>query len=158
MRVFAGPGELAAAVGQRLGASGFRTVEQHEIDAFAAVTGDTQWIHVDAERAGTGPFGRTIAHGMLTLSLGIALLAEVFRVDGAKVLLHKGFDRVRFTTPVPSGARVRLVVSLDEVRPQPRGYTEAVLAVTLEVEGQTRPAYTAQIRMLYQEAQRCREQ
>ncbi|HEV2779905.1 MAG TPA: MaoC family dehydratase [Actinophytocola sp.] len=155
MKVFTGAAELAAAAGQRLGASGFRTVDQREIDAFAAVTGDHQWIHVDRRRAGAGPFGRTIAHGMLTLSLGITMLTEVFRVDGAEVVLHKGFDRVRFATPVPSGARVRLVADLVEVKPLAHHYTEAVLAVALEIEGQSRPAYTAHTRLLYREAKPC---
>jgi acyl dehydratase len=149
MRVFTQPDELADAVGQRLGATGFRPVEQPRIDAFADVTGDRQWIHTDPERAAAGPFGQPIAHGMLTLSLGIALLAEVFRVDGVDLVLNKGFDRVRFATPVPAGALVRLVVDLLEVKRHAHGFTEAVLAVALEIKDQARPAYTAHTRMLY---------
>ncbi|HET9139834.1 MaoC family dehydratase [Actinophytocola sp.] len=155
MRVIAGPADLAALAGTRLGASGFRTIEQRQIDAFAALTGDQQWIHTDAERAATGPFGVTIAHGMLTLSLGVALLAEVFRVDGANLVLHKGFDQVRFGVPVRCGSRVRLLADLTGVTPRARGFTEATLAVTMEIERRTRPAYTALARMLYQEAPAC---
>jgi acyl dehydratase len=155
MRVIAGPATLATLVGTRLGASDFRAVEQHRIDTFAALTGDRQWIHTDTERAAAGPFGRPIAHGMLTLSIGIALLAEVFRVDGATLVLHKGFDRVRFGVAVPAGARVRLVADLVEFKTHARGFTEAVLAVAMELEGRTRPAYTALARMLYQEAPAC---
>lgn len=152
MRIFAGPRELAAAAGERLGASEFRPIEQPEIDAFAALTGDRQWIHVDRERAAAGPFGGPIAHGMLTLSLGITLLAEVFRVDGADLVLYKGFDRVRFNLPVPAGAKVRLVAELAEVKSHAHGFTEAIIAMALEIDGQPRPAYTAQTRLLYQEA------
>jgi acyl dehydratase len=135
-----------------LGHSGFRTIEQSVIDGFAALTGDRQWIHVDAQRAGSGPFGTPIAHGMLTLSLGVTLLGEVFRVDGVQLVLNKGFDRVRFTAPVHAGAKVRLVADLVEVTGHAHGYTEAVLAVVMEIDGQPRPAYTARTRMLYQEA------
>ena len=135
-----------------MGASEFRTIDQAQIDAFAAVTGDRQWIHLDPDRAAAGPFGRPIAHGMLTLSLGIALLDEVFRVDGVTLVLNKGFDRVRFATPVPAGARVRLVAELLEVKRHAHGYTEAILAVALEIEDQPRPAYTAHTRLLYREA------
>ena len=155
MRIFAHPDELPGAAGQRLGVSEFHPIEQAEIDAFAEVTGDRQWIHTDPSRASTGPFGRTIAHGMLTLSLGIPLLDEVFRVDGAGLVLNKGFDRVRFAAPVPAGARVRLVVDLLEVKRHARGFTEVILAVALEIEEQTRPAYTAHTRLLYQEALPC---
>ena len=155
MKIFAGPADLAAMIGQRLGATRFFAIAQHQINAFAAVTGDRQWIHTDPERAAAGPFGRPIAHGMLTLSLGISLLDEVFRVDGAALVLNKGFDRVRFNTPVPAGAHVRLVVDLVEVKRHAHGFTEAILAVALEIEGQDRPAYTAHTRLLYQEALPC---
>jgi acyl dehydratase len=155
-RVFANPGALRGAAGTRLGASEFRAIEQDQIDAFAAVTGDRQWIHTDPERAAGGPFGAPIAHGMLTLSLGIVLLDEVFRVDGVNLVLNKGFDRVRFATPVPAGARVRLVADLLEVKRHAHGYTEAILAVALEIEDQPRPAYTAQTRLLYREDDQCR--
>ena len=155
MRIFTDPRALVGVAGQRLGASEFRTIGQDQIDAFAEVTGDRQWIHTDPERAATGPFGGPIAHGMLTLSLGIVLLDEVFRVDGATLVLNKGFDRVRFHTPVPAGARVRLVVDLLEVKLHARGFTEAILAVALEIEGQPRPAYTAHTRLLYREELPC---
>lgn len=155
MKIFGAPGDLATVAGNRLGATRFRSIEQAQIDAFAAVTGDRQWIHTDPARAATGPFGGPIAHGMLTLSLGIVLLDEVFRVDGADLVLNKGFDRVRFNTPVPAGAHVRLVVDLLEVKRHAHGFTEAILAVALEIAGQDRPAYTANTRLLYREAAAC---
>ena len=154
-RVFANPGELVGAVGSRLGASEYRPIEQDQINAFAAVTGDRQWIHTDPDRAASGPFGGPIAHGMLTLSLGIVLLDEVLRVDGVNLVLNKGFDRVRFAMPVPAGARVRLVADLLEVKRHAHGFTEAILAVALEIEDQTRPAYTANTRLLYREVDPC---
>lgn len=150
MRVFGHPSELRCAVGERLGCSDLRRIEQRHVDAFGELTGDRQWIHVDPERAGGGPFGGPIAHGLFTLSLIVPMLAEVFRVDGAALVVNKGFDRVRFGAPVPVGARVRLVADLAEAAPRARGFTEAVLAVALEIDGRSRPAYTATVRLLYQ--------
>ena len=121
MRTFSTPGELVAAAGSRLGASRYQTVLQHDVDVFAALTGDRQWIHIDPVRARSGPFGGPIAHGMYTLSLVVPLLTEVFTVDGAALVLNKGFDRVRFAAPVPVGARVRLVADLRSAVARVRG-------------------------------------
>jgi acyl dehydratase len=151
VRLFADPGELLAAVGSRLGESGPRVISQDEVDAFAALTDDRQWIHVDPDRARRGPFGGAIVHGMLTLSLIVSLLDEVFRVDGVALVLNKGFDRVRFAGPVPVGARVRLIADLAEAAARAHGFTEAVIAVAMLVDGQERPAYRASVRLLYQE-------
>lgn len=151
MKTFASPSDLATAAGSRLGASAYQTITQHDVDVFAALTGDRQWIHVDVERARSGPFGGTIAHGMYTLSLIMPLLAEVYSVNGTELVLHKGYDRVRFASPVPVGARVRLVAELRSAAPRGRGYTEAVVGVSIEVEGREWPVCTADVRLLYQE-------
>lgn len=151
MRTFSTPGELVGAVGTTLGASPYQAVTQHEVDVFAALTGDLQWIHIDPERARSGPFGGPVAHGMYTLSLIIPLLSQVFTVEGTSVVVHKGFDRVRFASPVPVGARVRVVANLTSVRPRPRRFTEVVVAVSVEVEDEQCPVCTADLRLLYQE-------
>lgn len=151
MKTFASPAELVSAAGSRLGASAYQTVGQNDVDVFAALTGDRQWIHIDVERARSGPFGGPIAHGMYTLSLIIPLLAEVYSVDGTQLVLHKGFDRVRLSSPVPVGARVRLVAELRSAATRARGFTEAVVAAAIEVEGREWPVCTADVRLLYQE-------
>lgn len=151
MRTFSTPGELVDAAGTTLGASAYQTVTQHDVDVFAALTGDLQWIHIDPKRARSGPFGGPVAHGMYTLSIVIPLLSEVFAVDGVAVVVHKGFDRVRFASPVPVGARVRVVADLKSATPRARGFTEAVVAVAVEIEGEQWPVCTADLRLLYQE-------
>lgn len=149
MKVFASPGDLVEHAGRPLGRSGFRHVDQSLIDAFADVTGDRQWIHVDREQARSGPFGTPIAHGMLVLSMAVDMLTEVFAVSGADMVVNKGFDKVRFARPVPSGARVRLAADLLEAWPRPREFTEAVIKLTLEIADHDGPAYTANLRLLY---------
>lgn len=151
MKTFSSPGELVTAAGTALGASSYQTVLQHDVDVFAALTGDMQWIHVDPRRAGAGPFGGPVAHGMYTLSLVVPLLTEVFSVAGVSMVVHKGFDRVHFASPVPVGARVRVVADLTSATARARGFTEAVVAVAVEVEGEEWPACTADLRLLYQE-------
>lgn len=131
-------------VGRELGVSGWLAVDQDRIDRFAEVTGDRQWIHVDTERARReSPYGTTIAHGLLTLSLLPALRAEVGVVpDGVARVVNYGYDRIRFLSPVRSGARIRARVVLSEVE----GKGEGVLlrtANTVEVEGEERPALIA---------------
>lgn len=152
VRRFASPDDLADAVGQRLGTSYYQRVDQSRVDRFAELTGDRQWIHTDPQRARSGPFGGPIAHGFLVLSLLTAMLDQVFQVDGTDLVINRGLDRIRFTAPVPVGAYVRAVVDLVEVRPRPRGYTEALLAVELEVEGRREPALRANQRLLYHRA------
>lgn len=151
MKTFASPSDLVTAAGSRLGVSAYQTVTQHDIDVFAALTGDRQWIHVDVNRARTGPFGGPIAHGQYTLSLIIPLLAQVYVVHGTEMVMHKGFDRVRFTAPVAVGTRVRLTAELKSATPRGRGYTEAVVGVAIEAEGTEGPVCTADVRLLYQE-------
>jgi acyl dehydratase len=151
MKTFSTPGELVTSVGTRLGTSAYQQVLQHDVDVFAALTGDRQWIHVDPARARSGPFGGPIAHGMYLLSLVLPMLAEVFTVDGASLVLNKGFDRVRFLSPVPVGTLVRLTAELRSAVPRARGFTEAVISTALEVDGQEWPVCTADLRLLYQE-------
>jgi acyl dehydratase len=130
-------------VGTELGPTSWLDVTQERIDAFAAATNDPQWIHVDPERAAAGPFGTTIAHGFLTLSLCVPMLYEVLpRSDG--MVLNYGVNRVRFPAPVRSGGRIRgrfRVVSIDET---PRG-DRAVIEATVECEGVAKPVCVAEL-------------
>ncbi|GGV08812.1 MaoC family dehydratase [Streptomyces spectabilis] len=152
MRVFTSPDELPLALGEDLGVSPWHVVDQRQIDGFAAATGDHQWIHVDAERARTGPFGGTIAHGFLTVALLPLLLGRIARVDGVDVTINAGLDRLRFHSPVPSGARVRARAELSAVRHRGGGFTEIVLSTSLEIEGRSRPAVTADVLALLRAA------
>ncbi|MBT2384108.1 MaoC family dehydratase, partial [Streptomyces sp. ISL-11] len=106
-RIFTSPEELRAAVGEELGPGDWLEVDQKRIDLFAEATGDHQWIHVDAERAAAGPFGTTIAHGYLTLSLLAALVPPLMRAEGARMGINYGLNKVRFPAPVPAGSRLR---------------------------------------------------
>lgn len=139
MRVFHGIGELQQAVGTHLGHSDWHIVTQEQIDAFAEATGDRQWIHVDPERAAAGPFGVTIAHGYLTLSLVPMLAAQVYRVEGLAMGVNYGADRVRFPSPVPVGSRIRAGVELMSLTPGGPGF-RAIARVTVERDGGVRPA------------------
>ena len=137
--IFDGPGALLQAVGQHLGYSDWLEVDQQRIDLFADATGDHQWIHVDPVRAAEGPFGRTIAHGYLTLSLANLFLPQIMRVDNVSMGVNYGCEKVRFPAPVPVGSRVRgggEVISAEEVK----GGVQVVVRVTIEVEGSERPA------------------
>ncbi|WP_141012577.1 MaoC family dehydratase [Nocardioides sambongensis] len=144
MKIFTGIEELAAAVGTHLGHSSWLTVEQERIDTFADATGDHQWIHVDPERAAAGPFGTTIAHGYLTLSLVPLLAGEVYRVDGLSMGINYGTDKVRFPAPVPVGSRVRAGVELLALDPIPMGRLARV-RVTVEIGGQDKPGCVAEV-------------
>ena len=143
MRVFDGVDDLRTAVGTRVGTSDWMTIEQGQIDGFADATHDHQWIHVDAERAKEGPFGTTIAHGFLTLSLLSALIAQVYKVDGVKMGINYGLNKVRFTSPVPVGSKVRGIIELVEVG-DVAGGVQLVNKVTVEIEGSERPALVAE--------------
>ncbi len=144
MRVFNGVDELRAAAGSQVGASDWMTVEQSRVDTFADATEDHQWIHVDPEKAEAGPFGTTIAHGFLTLSLLPHLLAQVYRVDGVKMGVNYGLNKVRFTAPVPVGSKVRGVVDLVDVAAAKGGAVQVTSRVTVEIEGSERPALVAE--------------
>src|SRR4051812_23131670 len=136
--------EIRDKVGAEIGASGWIVVDQARIDAFAAATEDPQFIHVDPEAAAKTPFGGTIAHGFLTLSLLSRMAADVMlRPDGVKMGVNYGLDRVRFIAPVRSGRRVRgrfTLTSFEEKRP---GQYQFCHAVTVEIEGEDKPALLA---------------
>ena len=142
MRVFDGVADLEKAVGTHLGHSEWHTVDQDQIDAFAAATGDNQWIHVDPAKAAEGPFGSTVAHGFLTLSLLPILTWQVYKVEGVKMIVNYGADKLRFPSPVPVDSRVRAGVELNAVTPIALGY-QVALRVTIEREGGDKPACVA---------------
>jgi acyl dehydratase len=139
MRVFHGVAELDQAVGTHLGHSGWHEVTQQEIDTFAAATGDHQWIHVDPVKAAEGPFGTTIAHGYLTLSLVPMLVWQIYTVEGVRMGVNYGANKLRFPAPVPVGSRVRAGVELVSVTPGAGGY-QLVANVVVEIEGGGKPA------------------
>jgi acyl dehydratase len=137
--------ELQNFSGERdLGTSEWHRVEQKHIDLFADATGDHQWIHVDPQAAKNGPFGTTIAHGYLSLSLLPMLMAEVMSVPGAKMGINYGTDRIRFTNPVPSGSEVRLKAKLLSSEPKGDGILYKV-GVELEIKDQERPAFVGEV-------------
>jgi acyl dehydratase len=142
-RVFTSAEELRAAVGEELGVSAWLEVDQKRIDLFADATGDHQWIHVDPERAKDGPFGTTIAHGYLTLSLLPALVPQVLRVEGVRMGINYGVNKVRFPAPVPVGSRLRGHVQLAEVT-EAGGGVQIVAKVTIEREGGEKPVCVAE--------------
>jgi acyl dehydratase len=139
MKVFEHPRDLKAAVGQTLGESDWLEIDQERIDLFADATGDHQWIHVDPDRAAVGPFGKTIAHGYLTLSLVNLFLPQILEVRGISMGVNYGADKLRFPAPVPVGARVRGRGELLEVEETRDGGVQAKVRVTVEIEGQPRP-------------------
>ncbi|KYH46148.1 MaoC family dehydratase [Branchiibius sp. NY16-3462-2] len=143
MRIFTGVDELTAAVGEHLGYSEWHEITQQQIDTFAHATGDHQWIHVDPQKAAAGPFGTTIAHGYLTLSLLPMLSWEVYKIEGVSMGINYGSNKVRFPSVVPVGSRVRAGVELAEVIPGPKG-VQVVSRVTVEIDGSDRPACVAE--------------
>jgi len=135
--------ELPQAVGTDLGHTDWVEVSQERIDQFAEATGDHQWIHVDPERAAAGPFGTTIAHGYLTLSLISMLLPELMTVEGTSMGINYGTNRVRFPAPVPAGSRVRASGTISDVEDVAGGY-QVVATIAIEVEGSEKPACVAE--------------
>ncbi|MEV5712859.1 MaoC family dehydratase [Amycolatopsis mediterranei] len=144
MRVLHGLEEIFAAKGSLLGTSDWVTVDQDRIDAFAGATGDHQWIHVDPERAAAGPFGATIAHGYLTLSLLPMFMVAVYRVEGARMAVNYGLNKVRFVTPVRVGSRLRGRTELVDAQPLDGAAAQLVFRTTVEIEGAERPACVAE--------------
>jgi acyl dehydratase len=136
--------DLKSAVGKDLGTSSWVTVEQDRIDKFAEATGDHQWIHVDPEKAKDGPFGSTIAHGFLTLSLIPALAWEVYTIEGARLSVNYGLNKLRFITPVKVGSRVRAHLSVAGVDEVPGNALQVATTVTIELEGAEKPAAVAE--------------
>lgn len=147
MQVFNGLDELRSAKGS-LGVSEWIVIDQARIDTFAGVTQDHQWIHVDPERASNGPFGTTIAHGFLTLSLLPAIGGQVYRVEGVKMGINYGLNKVRFTAPVPVGSRVRGSLELVEVSDVDGG-VQVTNKITIEIDGTVRPALVAESLVRY---------
>jgi len=136
--------ELKALAGTSLGHTGWLEISQERVDAFADATDDHQWIHVDRERAAAGPFGGTIAHGFLTLSLIIPLFGELLEVKGVSMGINYGLNRVRFPAPVPVGSKIRMTAGLGAAEDAGVNAVQAVVDFTIEVEGSDKPACVAQ--------------
>ncbi|AHW65482.1 Enoyl-CoA hydratase [Corynebacterium glyciniphilum AJ 3170] len=143
MRVLNGLDELKASVGEHLGYSDWLEIDQERINLFADATGDHQWIHVDPERAADGPFGSTIAHGFLTLSLVSMLVWQVYTVEGTTMGVNYGTNKVRFPAPLPVDSRIRAGVDILSV--EPGGGHQVVTQVTIEREGGDRPVCVAEV-------------
>jgi acyl dehydratase len=143
MRTITGLEELRRAEGETLGTSDWHEVTQKDVDTFADVTGDHQWIHVDVERAKETPFGGTIAHGYFTLSLIPLLSRQVFGMEGFTFALNYGLNRVRFPSPMPVGGKVRCTVKVAEVQEIPGG-AQTTMVMTLEREGGEKPVCVAE--------------
>ena len=134
---------LKARVGEQLAVGEWLTVDQAMIDKFADATGDHQWIHIDRERAAKGPFGTTIAHGFLTLSLLPKLAESALKVDDVRMGVNYGLNRVRFPAPVPSGSRIRAHLKLLSYEPLDGG-AQLVMEVTMERDGSDKPVCVAE--------------
>ena len=135
---------LAELSGRDLGASEWLEITQERVDRFADATGDHQWIHVDPERARTGPFGTTIAHGYLTLSLVIPLWTELLHIEGIRMAVNYGLNKVRFPAPVPVGSKIRLAAAVASTRPVGEDGAEVTVDLTVEIDGGAKPAVVAQ--------------
>ena len=142
MRTFHSLDEVSAAAGTEIGTSDWITVDQARITSFAAATNDHQWIHVDVERAAAGPFGGTIAHGFLTLSLLPFFASQVFAFETAGARLNYGLEKVRFPAPVPVDSRLRSHVRFGEVTDLPSG-KQLIVHHTVELAGSAKPACVA---------------
>jgi acyl dehydratase len=142
-RTINGIDELKKAVGDELGTSDWLEITQERVNTFADATGDHQWIHVDPERAKDGPFGGTIAHGYLTMSLGPVLLPQVVTVTGFSMALNYGLNKLRFPSPVPVGSKLRLAAKLLDVE-DVKGGVQTTYELTFQVEGSEKPACVAE--------------
>lgn len=140
MRVFETPQAMLGLKNEPLGVSDWVCIDQDRIDGFAHVTGDDQWIHVDPERAKTGPFGATIAHGYLTVSLANLFLPQIIEVRGFSMGVNVGCDNIRFLAPVRVGSRLRGSGALLNAEEAKGGSVQATVRITIEIEGETRPA------------------
>jgi acyl dehydratase len=148
MRAFASLDEFVAAKGETLGRSEWHTITQEQVNAFADATGDHQWIHVDTDRAASGPFGGTIAHGYLTVSLLPVLMTEIFRVDNLTMGINYGLDRVRFPSPVLTGSSIRAEATLTDVRQTHLG-SLAHIRMRIEIDRQEKAACIADTLSLF---------
>ncbi|MCU1514155.1 MAG: Enoyl-CoA hydratase [Microbacteriaceae bacterium] len=148
IRVFDSLASLEAAVGETIGTSDWLEITQERVDQFAEATGDFQWIHVDVSRNAENPFGGTVAHGFLTLSLIPTLQKMIYRIENTKMGVNYGLNKVRFPSPVRVGKRVRATVKLVEVVNSPQG-ARATMQVTIDTEGGEKPACVAESLALY---------
>lgn len=139
MKVFDNLSEFVAAAGSQLGPTEWMEITQDRVNLFAEATDDHQWIHVDPERAAAGPFGGTIAHGLLTLSLLPHFMHQLYRVDNVALAINYGYNKVRFITPVKVGANVRAAAVISKVD-ELDGAVQATMTVTVEIEGSEKPA------------------
>lgn len=139
-RIFENPVEMLDCIGERLGETDWLAVDQERVNLFADATGDHQWIHVDPDKAKDGPFGGTIAHGYLTLSLVNYFLPQIIEVRGISMGVNYGCDKVRFPSPVRTGSKIRGVGELVACEEVKNGAIQATVRVTVEVEGSDRPA------------------
>jgi acyl dehydratase len=137
--VFADLAEFTAAEGTELGPTDWLVIDQPRIDLFAQATDDHQWIHVDPQRAAGGPYGRTIAHGLLTLSLLPHFMHDLYRVDNVAMAINYGFNKIRFITPVPVGSRLRAASKIAGIV-ELSGGVQATFTTAIEVEGSDKPA------------------
>ena len=144
MRTINGIDEFESLIGQELGSSEWLTMDQDAINAFADVTGDHQWIHVDEARAAEGPYGATIVHGFFTLALIPKFSSEVFTIEGVSIRVNYGLNKVRFLQPVVVGSRLRGKVEVKDVIRGEKG-TQVILQQTIEIDGQERPACIAEV-------------
>lgn len=151
MRQFTSVDEAKQAIGEPLGPSPWRVIDQQRVDVFANATDDHQWIHLDADRAATGPFGGTIAHGFLTLSMIVAFTNELYSIASPGPVINYGLNRVRFPAPVPVGSRVRANAIFRSIEPVAHGQMLTV-EITVEVEGSDRPACVAESLLLLLDA------
>lgn len=143
MKTFETPQELFEFVGQEVGVSDWLEITQERVNTFANATDDQQWIHIDPERAKSGPYGGTIAHGYLTLSLLAPLMNQIYEVKQRKMGINYGLNKVRFPTPVPVGSRVRVRAAIKNVEEVSGGFQITWLA-TVELEGSEKPACVAE--------------
>jgi acyl dehydratase len=141
--------ELKAHAGADLGRTEWMPVTQERVNAFADATGDHQWIHVDVEAAKAGPFGGTIAHCYLTLSLAVPLFGQLLTVQGVRMGINYGLNRVRFPAPLPVGSRIRLAGGIASVEEVPGNAVQAAVDFTVEIEGADKPACAAQALFRY---------
>lgn len=149
MRVFDSINDLAAVKGQALGTSEWVQITQDAVNLFADATGDHQWIHVDPQRAAQGPFGATIAHGYMTLSLLPRLMAQMYTVNGIKLAINYGLNKVRFPAPVPVGSNVRATSTLVGVDELGDDTVQLTVSTTVEIEGSAKPACVAESVLRY---------
>ncbi|MHC9293112.1 MaoC family dehydratase [Mycobacterium sp. LTG2003] len=143
MKVFENLDELVAAAGSELGPTEWTEITQDRVNLFADATDDHQWIHVDPDKAAAGPFGGTIAHGLLTLSLLPYFTHQLYRVDNVAMAINYGYNKVRFITPVRVGAKVRARAQIADVA-KLDGAVQATMTVTVEIEGSDKPAAVAE--------------